>query len=688
MGREPLLLYLFRFALRIVFVFLLAMLWWSSQLVEIDLRDVREELRNLKQTISSLSLKQTAVETKEEKKVQEANLADPSLPNLLEEDPFYAHVLPKILGASFSPHGTRHQAVIDKPKSLHPFYNMAEVSNWQGMCQGAIASQKFGIYETMTPSFAWKMEQRINPKNGIPEFWIHLRRNLFWEPISPSFFQESINLADSFQERHPLTSHDFKFFYDAIMNPFVEEPGAVALRTYYEKLEQIEIVDDYTFIVRWQAQLFVDAEGKKVMKIPYAAKDWTGGLRPLASFVYKYFANGTKIVADDKDPETYRNNSIWAQNFSQHWAKNIIPSCGPWVFAGMTDRQLILKRNEHYYDPLAALTERQEYNFKQSPETIWQAFKVGELDNYSLQPDQLAEGKKFLESSQYIHQKEQGLGISRLDYLRQAFNYIGWNAATPYFSEKKIRRAMTLAIDRERIIRTILNGQGEQITGPFFPRSPSYDKSVVPLPYDPEAARALLEEEGWYDREGSGVRSKTINGKKVPFRFALTYYVKNPTSVAICAYVATALKQIGVDCQLNGVDVTDLSAAFDDKSFDAIYFGWAQGSPPEDPRQLWYSSGAKQKGSSNAVGFANKEADTIIDALQYEENKEKRLELYHRFHQIVYEEQPYTFLYCVKVAMLYRDYLKNVFIPAQRQDLIPGANVEEPQENVFYMRKN
>ena len=57
-------------------------------------------------------------------------------------------------------------------------------------------------------------------------------------------------------------------------------------------------------------------------------------LRPLAGFVYKYFADGKKILEEDQDPNAYRTSSVWAQNFSQHWAKNIIPSCGPWISMG------------------------------------------------------------------------------------------------------------------------------------------------------------------------------------------------------------------------------------------------------------------------------------------------------------------------------------------------------------------
>ena len=154
---------------------------------------------------------------------------------------------------------------------------------------------------------------------------------------------------------------------------------------------------------------------------------------------------------------------------------------------------------------------------------------------------------------------------------------------------------------------------------------------------------------------------------------------------SLCEYISTALKEVGIDCRLNGVDVADLSSIFEDKNFDALCMSWSLGTPPESPRQLWHSFGAKEKGSSNAIGFANKKIDEIIESLEYEYDLKKRIKLYHEFDAILYEEQPYTFLFAPKAIFLFRDYLKNVFIPVERQDLVPGADVAEPEPSIFWI---
>lgn len=690
MNKEPVGLYIFRFILGFALFTFMTMLYWSSLLIEKDIKylqtsldEIKEEILPLKECCNKIQTTTNATFSTPKPYVEKTLAQIDSDSNLLKQDPFYEKKLPEILPKKFRPEGTLKRASLGKPNNLHPFNNWSHISEWRELCSVSVAKMEFGKYETLSPDMAIQMEEKLIPGTTVPEFWVYLKDNVFWAPLEKKFFP-GMNLAPHFFEKHQVTAEDFKFYIDAILNPYVQEPGAIALRTFYNDIKEIEIVDKLTFIVRWKTDKVTDSQGKTVEKIKYIAKHLTGGIKPLASFVYKYFYDGKKIIADE-DKDTYKTNSVWAQNFAVHWAKNIIPSCGPWLFDGLTDREIRFKRNPNFYFPYAALSERIIYQIKGSPESLWQGFKNGEQDSYNIQPDQLSDYETFLNGSLYQKQANKGLSINRLDYLARSYYYVGWNMAKPYFKSKKIRQALTMAIDRQRIIQQNLNGLGEEITGSFFKNSPSYDQSIQPWPYDPLQAKRLLEEEGWFDSSRNGVVDKEIDGKKVPFVFSLTYYVKSTLGKAICEYIATALKEIGIQCDLNGVDLADLSAKFESKDFDAIYMGWGLGTPPEDPTQLWHSSGAIQQGSSNMVGFVNKEADKIIEALQYEDDKDKRLKLYHRFDAILHEEQPYTFLYSPNTSLLYRNYLQNVFLPIERQDLIPGANVSEPDSSIFWI---
>ncbi len=691
MNKEPLALYLFRFVMGAALLFFIGMLYWSSQLIEQDLKSLHVELDKVRTDLTkvinerpiTLEENGTVVPPKQKERPQ----INPNLPNLLKEDPFYQVTLPKLLGPGFKPLGTFHDDAISRPSNIHVFSEWAQVSDWRGLCMISVSRQQFGKFDTMSPFAAIKMEERKIPGTEESEYWIHLRDDLYWQPLKRSFFPDNIQLAPHFLKKHQITAHDFKFYIDAIMNPYNQLRGALALRTYFQDLKEFRVIDDLTFAVRWKTQLVKQDDGKMVPKIKYEAKSWTGGLQPLASFVYQYYSDGKKIIEDDSNPDTYRTSSVWGQSLTDHWAKNIITSCGPWVFDGMTDAQISFRRNNEFFMPLAALGERNEIRFKESPEGAWQDFKTNQIDTYNLQFDQVMEWQNFLKSTAYAKQAENGERAKRLDYIARRFSYVGWNQAKPYFKSKKVRQALTMAIDRQRIIQQNLNGYGLEIAGTFLPTILSEtDPSIKPWPYDPLKAKRYLEEEGWYDRSGTGIIEKEIDGKLVPFRFYLTYYVKNPLTKSLCEYISTALREIGIECNLNGVDVADLSAKLDDKSFDALVLAWVFGTPPDNPRQIWHSSGAKERGSSNSIGFANAEADAIIEKLEYEYNPDKRRDLYYKFDAIIHEEQPYTFLFTPKLLLVYREYVQNVFIPADRQDLVPGADVPEPDSSIFWLR--
>lgn len=713
MNREPIALYIFRFVLGLGLFAFMAMLYWSSVLLENDMLALRSEVSQLRIQLSTFctdlqrlrgELLQAVIQegrpppaatapsttsgvVDSSSSSSKATVGDDKYPNLLQTDSFYTTVLPKLLGTDFKPHGTLHGDTIGKPDNLHPLAGWRDPIAWNQMCHVSVAQNKFGFYEVLAPDMALKMEERRNPTTGNPEFWIFLRRDVYWQPLQQRFFGSSLALAPIFLEKHLVTAHDFKFYYDAVMNPYVQELGAVALRTYLNDIDSLEVVDDYTFIVRWKVHDVDQPDGTKKPMIQYIAKQWTGALQPLASFVFQYFADGTKILQDDTAPDSYRTSSIWAQNFSQHWAKNVIVSCGAWLFDGMTDQEIRFRRNGDYYAPLAVLVDASVTTFRPSADAIWQNFQAGNSDTYTLQPDKLAEWESFQHSSLYQEQKDKGLAIDRIDYLSRSYWYVAWNQSNVLFKSKKVRQALTMAIDRQRLIDQTLNGMAEPINGTFFRNSDAYDGSIPLWPYDPQRARRLLEEEGWFDTTGTGILDKEIDGKTVPFRFSLTYYVKNSQTKSLADAIAMMLQRVGIGCDLHGVDVADLTRELEDRSFEALIMAWSLGTPPDDPRQLWHSSGAHEKGSSNIVGFINSEADKIIDRLSYEYNNEKRVELYHRFDAIIHDEQPYTFLFTPKVALLYRDYLQNVFIPAKRPDLIPGAKVSEPVSSIFWIKK-
>ena len=204
--------------------------------------------------------------------------------------------------------------------------------------------------------------------------------------------------------------------------------------------------------------------------------------------------------------------------------------------------------------------------------------------------------------------------------------------------------AMSHAFNADNLLKDVMMGLGKRCTGPMPVFLPYYDSSIPPIPYDLEKAKSLLEEAGWVDTNGDGIREKEIDGQKVDFEFSLTIFGSSKEYKTIGDIFKEDLQKVGVKLNVQPTEWSMLLKKVDSKEFDAVTLAWVSG-PDVDFRQIWHSEQADKPQSSNYVSFRNKEADEIIEALEVEFDYDKRVELAHRFHKLVYDEQPYTFFY-------------------------------------------
>jgi peptide/nickel transport system substrate-binding protein len=223
------------------------------------------------------------------------------------------------------------------------------------------------------------------------------------------------------------------------------------------------------------------------------------------------------------------------------------------------------------------------------------------------------------------------------------FVYLGWNLENPLFKDVRVRRALTMALDRGAIIQNVVYGLGSIATGPFVPNSWAYNKDVKPLPYDPEGARKLLKEAGWKAGQ-DGLLHRTDNGKDTPFRFKLYTNQGNVSRERIATIVQQQLKQVGVDCQPQIMEWTTLLSEYINKrKYDAMVMGWMF-TPEPDCYLSWHSS---QMGEHqyNMVDYKNKEVDRLLIQGRETLNQDQRARIYHRIHKILYDDVAATFLY-------------------------------------------
>ena len=125
----------------------------------------------------------------------------------------------------------------------------------------------------------------------------------------------------------------------------------------------------------------------------------------------------------------------------------------------------------------------------------------------------------------------------------------------------------------------------------------------------------------------------------------------------------------GVVMDVEGVQWAIMMERMQNKDFDAYSGGWVLGWDA-DPYQIWHSSQADVPAGSNRGGFRNAEADAIIEEARGTFDLERRIELFHRFHEIIHEEQPYTFFFAPREVGAWRSNLHNVqFAPLRPFDL-------------------
>ena len=401
----------------------------------------------------------------------------------------------------------------------------------------------------------------------------------------------------------PVTSEDFKFYVDVVKNPKVD---AAPLRTYLSDLDSVRVINDREFEVIWKKRYFLSL-------------DMTLSLSPLPRHLYHAYEGPFNPERFNSDNERNR----------------ILVGCGPYRFIKWDKgHRILMTRWEKYYGArYGTMPPVKELAFDviQHPNTRLQALLSKDLDAAPLTPDQ------------WIHRtnsREFGPDgfLRKFKTSQLVYNYLGFNLSNPLFRDAKTRVALSHLVDRDRIVKDIYYGLAVPVSGPFFPDGPAYDKSIKPYSYSPELAKKLLAEAGWRDEDGDGVLER--DGRK--FKFTLMYPNANETYKRMLPIIKEAMA--GVQMELLGLEWSVCVQRLEKKSFDMCALGWSGGLNP-DPFQLWHSSQADVEGSSNHIQFKNAEADRLIESIRVTFDASERQKLYHRFHRLVHEEQPYIFLF-------------------------------------------
>lgn len=527
--------------------------------------------------------------------------------------------------------GTLRRQLSSNPKGFNFITeSSADVQELSSYINASVARRDLGEPDRWVPDLATK----VTVNDNFTQYTVHLRKGVMWQKPNVDTSQPRYEWL---KEPRELTSEDFKFYVDMIQNDQVE---AGSLKSYFKDVEKVKIIDKYTFQIIWK-------------KKTHQSKAFSLGLSPMPKWLYTKKRDGSDI------PQA----SLGTQ-FNSHWASRHPVGVGPYRFVDYEkDSQVTLKRNENYYGELPAI-ETIIYDIVKEPQTAYFKLKADKLDFAEIAPPLYK--KHIANAGDESPFKNGSLEYKKVD--RFAYYYIGWNGDKPKFQNPKVRRAMTHALNRREIIDNVLQGLGHIQTGPFYYEHPANNPKIDPYQFDLDKAGKLLDEAGWADSNGDGIRDKTVDGDNVDLDFTLLAYNK-PAVKQWTSIFKEDLRKIGVQMTPKFLEWPTMQKRMDAKKFDAYTGGWAL-AWAIDPYQIWHSSQADIPKGSNRVGFRNDRADEIIEELRKTFDKDKRIELLREFHMILHEQQPYTFFYAPKAVFGWQPRMENmVFQKIRPQDL-------------------
>jgi peptide/nickel transport system substrate-binding protein len=300
---------------------------------------------------------------------------------------------------------------------------------------------------------------------------------------------------------------------------------------------------------------------------------------------------------------------------------------GMFMVESVSPDRVVLVSNPNYWRAEPYL-ERIEFWFYADWEGLLEDYERGAIQGLHPPTLQHLQALVGIPSLQLYSAQSAGYGVVYLNLGRESL---------PFFQAKEVRQALLYAVDREALIAQVLSGQGLVAHSPILPTTWAYDAAVRQYGYDPERAIGLLDASGWMDSDGDLIRDK--DGVELAFTLLTS---DDATMVQMAEEIAGQWRIVGVDVTIRSVNSESAIYFVRNRNFDSALVEIELTGDP-DPYPLWHSTQAED--GQNFAGFANPEADAVMEEARLTTDPERRLELYYRFQRIFAEEVPSLLFY-------------------------------------------
>lgn len=394
-------------------------------------------------------------------------------------------------------------------------------------------------------------------------------------------------------------AHDVAFTYLRMTDPATAYPNTAYWDFYVPGPEGIEVHDDRSLTIRMQ---------------------------PHAEFMdpWRTVAIMPAHLLADVPPEELREHPFGSQ---------CPVGNGPFVFVERTPLAgWVFRRNPRFPESLGgpARIEGLVYRVVPDETTLLVSLLNGEVDLYvSPNPSQ----------ADRIVADE---GAELLRFPSRNYAFVAWNARRPELEDANVRRALTAATDREEIVEALLEGYGRVAHNGVPPFHWAFGQGGSGMPFDPEVARDLLDEAGWVDRDGDGVRE---NGDGLPLSISLKYNQGNRLRQDIAEVMQAGLAAVGVEVVPREVEWgTLLGEIFEPESrdFDGVVLSWVVDFKL-DESGLFHSDASEQP--TGLAGLLSPELDALLDRLKRVTDHAESAGLWQEYLAALDRVHPYTYLF-------------------------------------------
>jgi len=464
---------------------------------------------------------------------------------------------------------------------------LGNLQSFNPVTNTASTVQDIERYMLFTPLI--QFDEKLQPQPYLAESWtmdgdtgitMKLRRDVKWH------------------DGRPLTAEDVKFTFDLAKNP--KATSGLVGSVYLTKVKSATVVDPYTI-------RFAFTE-------PHADA--------LEDF---WWSPAPKHILGSVPPE----------QLTQHPFNQRPVGSGPFKFGAFRPNEsLMMEANPDFPASMGGPPKLNRVVFRMIPEatTLVTELLNGTADviGYTLLPDQAAQVKRQA-------------NYKLFNYPSREFYYIGWNNEREPFNDAAVRRALGMAINKERMIEGLLRGFGKPAYGVIPPWSPMHTDAAQAGGYDVNAAKQLLAQAGWRDSNGDGIVEK--NGK--PLRFTLLTNSENRLRQDVAAFVQQQLKLVGADAQVRTIEFQTMLQQHKAREYDAVITGWVLDTFRVDPVALFSCDEAKKKGSPNRTGYCNPQVDQLMQRGTSTTDPAQAKQQWTQFSQLIQQDQPITTLFWI-----------------------------------------